>query len=456
MSSQAAAVALHPDDTAVGHYLNEFETVANRLPGNAAPWLRELRRHALDHFAGAGFPSPRDEQWKYTRLSAIEKRAFRPTAETTANLDPERIEKFLFPNLECRRLVFVDGRYQPHLSTPVKTGEELTAGSLASALEEQPDTLKPHLARVASPETNGFSALNAAFMTDGAIIQLPAKMVVEEPIHLLFIATDNHQEPLFHPRNLIVARDGSQAKIIESYVSIGEASHLTNATTEVVLGENSVLEHYKLQQENQKAFHIAALQVHQERDSRFVSHSISFGGLLARNDINVWLNAEGAECTLNGLYMVDGRQHVDFHTTIEHTKPHGTSHEFYKGILNGRSRGVFNGRVHVHPDAQKTDSTQSNKNILLSRNAEVNAKPELEIYADDVKCSHGATVGQLDEEMLFYLRSRGIGADAARGLLTYGFAQDIVNRMSIPQVRDYLEESLVTRVPDAEHVKEMV
>ncbi len=453
MSTQVAADTGAPT---VDHYLNEYGAVADRLPGNGVSWIRGIRRAAMEHFARTGFPSPRDEHWKYTRVNSMEKLAFRLAAGPREDLAPERIETFLFKDLECRVLVFVDGRYRPHLSTPGDPEKGLTIGNLGTTIEEDPQALEPYLSRYAKTENSGFSALSAAFMADGAYIHLPRNLVIAEPIHLVFISNAGGEEVSYYPRNLIVAADGSQARIIESYVSIGDSTHLTNATTEVILGNNTALEHYKLQQESPKAFHIATLQVHQERDSRFTSHSVSFGGRLTRNDINAWLNAEGAECTLNGLYMVNGRQHVDFHTTVEHAKPRGASHEFYKGILDGRSRGVFNGRVLVHPDAQMTDSEQSNKNLLLSRNAEVDTKPELEIYADDVKCSHGATVGQLDENMLFYLRSRGIDKDSARGLLTYGFAQDIVNRMSIAQVRDYLEEILVSQVPDAEHVKEMV
>ena len=254
----------------------------------------------------------------------------------------------------------------------------------------------------------------------------------------------------------MVAEAGSQTTVIESYVSIFDGCYFTNALTEIALMEDAQVDHFKVQEESTKAFHIATLQVHQDRDSRFASHSISFGGQLARNDINIVLDAEGARCTLNGLFMVSGRQHVDFHTRVDHAKANGSSEEVYKGILDGRSRGVFNGRVKVHPDAQKTDAQQSNKNILLSRDAEIDTKPELEIYADDVKCAHGATVGQLDEQTLFYLRSRGIGEDQARGLLTYGFAREILDRVDLAPLRDKLTEELLHRMPNAEQIREMV
>ncbi len=438
------------------HYLKEFSALAQDLPGNTLPWLQQTRKRALDRFAALGFPTPRHEDWKYTNVRPIEKQAFRPTGKVCLGLVPDDIEAYLFQNLPCHRLVFVNGHFAPELSRPGKLSEGLTVGSLAKSLLRTPNSLESHLARYADASANGFEALNTAFMGDGAYVYLAAGKVIEDPIHLLFLSTQQ-EEPVFsQPRNLVVAGDNAQAVLIETYASLGDSAHFTNALTEVALGQNATLEHYKLQQESLKAYHIATLQVHQERDSRFTSHAVSFGARLARHNINVVLDAEGTECTLNGLYMVDGRQHVDFHTKIDHAKPHGTSHEFYKGILNGHARGVFNGRIYVHPDAQKTDAEQSNKNLLLSKDAEVDTKPQLEIYADDVKCSHGATVGQLDDTMLFYLRSRGIDEATARGLLTYGFAHDIVERMALAPIRARLEEILVNRLPQAAGIKEMV
>jgi len=461
MTTQVAPMAVAPSPTdragtLVDHYLAEHKGIAADLPGRGVAWLERARESARDKFAELGFPGPRDEAWKYTRVTPIEKRAFKPMGALCIGFDEDDIERFLFGDLRCHRLVFVNGKYTPQLSRPGKLAEGIQVTSLAKALNDSPEALEPYLTRHADPGASGFAALNAAFMGDGAYIHLPRGAVVEDPIHLLFIATAQEETLFSHPRNLVVAGENSQATVIESYVSLGDSDYLTNAVSEVVLGQNATVAHYKLQQESVKAFHVATLQVHQERDSRFTSHSVSFGGQLTRNDINAVLDAEGAECALNGLFMADGRQHVDFHTTVEHAKPHGTSQEYYKGILDGRSRGVFNGRVHVHPHAQKTDAEQSNKNLLLSRHAEVDTKPELEIYADDVKCSHGATVGQLDPDMLFYLRARGLDEAAARGLLTYGFAQDIIDRMPIEQVRDRLEEILVTRVPDADRVRNIV
>ncbi len=461
MTAQATTLARPPAPNAcngsmVEHYVAEHAAVAASFAGSGVPWVDRVRTEALNTFAELGFPGPRDEAWKYTRITPIEKRAFRGQGEMCIGLDEDDIARFLFPDLVCHRLVFVNGRYTPQLSKPGKLPGGVRLMSLAGALQEIPEALEPHLTHHADSKASGFAALNAAFIADGAYVYLPRGAVLEAPIHLVFMATAQDDPLVAHPRNLLVADEGSEGQVLESYVSLGAGSYLTNAVTEVVLGPDSSIEHYKLQEESTKAFHVSTLQARQARDSRFRSHSVSFGAQLARNDINAVLDAEGAECTLNGLFMADGRQHVDFHTTVDHAQPRGTSQEYFKGILDGRSRGVFNGRVHVHQGAQKTDATQSNKNLLLSRDAEVDTKPELEIYADDVKCSHGATVGQLDPDMLFYLRARGIDGATARGLLTYGFAQDIIDRMPIPQVRERLVRVLVTRVPDAEHVKEMV
>ncbi|MDZ7751160.1 MAG: Fe-S cluster assembly protein SufD [Gammaproteobacteria bacterium] len=439
--------------SAVDHYLNAFETEAAALPGRGQPWLDGIRDAGIERFAEVGFPTPRNEQWKYTRVAAIEKRRFGIPA-AGAPVTAEQLEPFLFEGLECDRLVFVNGRYAGALSSINECGVRME--SLAAVLKNEPALVERHLAHYGDMKRNAFTALNAAFMLDGAYIHLPRDVEAGRPVHLLFVSTEDGGEFAAHTRNLIVAEEGSSGRIIESYVALGDGGYLTNNATELVLGANSELEHYKLQEESLKAFHVAALDVHQDRDSRFTSHAVSFGALLGRQDINAVLDAEGAVCNLYGLYVADGKQHVDFHTTVEHAKPHGTSREFYKGIIGGRARGVFNGRVHVHQDAQKTDSQQSNKNLLLSHNAEVDAKPELEIYADDVKCSHGATVGQLDDDMLFYLRSRGIDKEAARGLLTYGFAQDIIGHMSLAPVRDYLERVLVRRVPAAESLAEIL
>ena len=439
---------------AVDYYLAEFSALRTGLPGSSLDWLNQSRDGALDAFASTGFPTPRNEDWKYTRVTPIEKRSFKFAHANGIDVQARDVEQFHLGCLDCEQLVFVDGRYVDALSRRNVTESGTRITTLESAINASSQLLESHLGHYAATIGQPFSALNTAFMTDGAVIHTKNRGADQKPIHLLFIAT--REDVVSHPRVLVVAEAGSRTTVIESYVSLFDGCYFTNALTEVALMEDARVDHFKLQEESTKAFHIATLQVHQDRDSRFASHSMSFGGQLVRNDINIVLDAEGASCTLNGLYMVGGRQHVDYHTRVDHAKANCSSEEVYKGILDGRARGVFNGRVKVHPDAQKTDAQQTNKNLLLSRDAEIDTKPELEIYADDVKCAHGATVGQLDEHTLFYLRSRGIGEDQARGLLTYGFAREILERVDLAPLRDKLTEELLHRMPNAEQIREMV
>lgn len=438
------------------HYRNEFIALRSQLPGFGLTWVERTRQDAFGRFAELGFPDPRDEDWKYTRVAPIEKRRFRAMPTSCVGLIPEDLTNFFFAALPCHRLVFVNGQYTPQLSKLGKFPGSVNVSSLAKALADNPDRVEPYLARYADAGAHGFAALNTAFMGDGAFLYLPRDTVLEYPVHVLFVATTQDEALFVHPRNLVVAEQGSEATVIENYVSLGGSGYFTNALTEVLVADNAGLNHYKVQQEHTSAFHIATLQVQQKRDSRFTSHSTSFGGALVRNDIKAILDAEGAQCTLNGLYMASGRQHVDYHTRIDHSKPLGTSREHYKGILSGHARGVFNGLTHVHPGAQKTDASQSNDNLLLSRDAEVDTKPQLEIYADDVKCSHGATVGQLNDDMIFYLRARGIEAQTARGLLTYGFARDVVDRMHLAAVSDVVEELLLGQLPNTDAIRELL
>jgi Fe-S cluster assembly protein SufD len=319
--------------------------------------------------------------------------------------------------------------------------------SLAEALEKNRELLEPHLAQHAGHEDSAFTALNSAFLSDGAFVYLPAGSVIEDPIHLLYFSTVNGAPSVSHPRTLIVAGAGSQAKVVESYVGLDGEVYFTNAVTEVVAEEGAVIDHYKLQRESRQAFHMATLQFHQGRNATVANHCISLGGGLVRNDINAVMDGDGGDCTLNGLYVVEGDQHVDHHTVIDHVKPQCNSRELYKGILDDYGRAVFNGRVIVRPDAQKTNAQQSNKNLLLSKDALVNTNPQLEINADDVKCAHGATIGQLDADALFYLRARGIDEETARTLLIHGFLADVSSQLKIDAVRSAVECILMTSLP---------
>jgi Fe-S cluster assembly protein SufD len=326
--------------------------------------------------------------------------------------------------------------------------------SLKDVLAQDADSAKAHLAKIAR-DGNAFAALNAAFLEDGAFVRIPARMAVAHPIHLVFLSEPVLGPTVSHPRNLVIAEAGSQAHIVETYIGTAGELYFTNAVTEVVLDEGAALDFSKLERESDAAFHVATTEVSQGRDSSFTSHSISLGGALARNDLSVRLDAEGAGCTLNGLFIGSGTQHLDNHTLIDHAQPHGTSRELYKGIMSGQSRGVFNGRIIVRPAAQKTDAMQTNKNLLLSKEALVNSKPALEIFADDVKCRHGSTIGQLDEAALFYLRSRGIGEEDARDLLVYAFASDVASRIRVAPLRAFVEAHLGLRLPpdDAEPIR---
>jgi Fe-S cluster assembly protein SufD len=426
-------------------YLSNFTRFEQDQDSGAA-FPQRLRRAAMKRFTELGFPTLRNEDWKFTNVAALAKMPFRlPTASEAESIrlqDLERVCPHVGPS---QRLVFVNGYFAPHLSAVQALPAGVALGSLAQVLRQQPASLEPHLAQYANYHNHAFSALNTAFLNDGAFVSLPPGTVVEQPIHLVFLATAAGEGCAAQPRNLVLLGQNCQVRLIESYVALQEEVYFTNAVTELAVGENATVNHYKVQRESLEAFHVATLQVHQARSSNFSSHYLGFGGALVRHEVRVVLDGEGCESTLNGLYLAGGTQHLDNHTVIDHALPHCASHELYKGILDGKAHGVFNGKIFVHQDAQKTDAKQTNQTLLLSEDAVINTKPQLEIYADDVKCTHGATVGQLDEESIFYLRSRGIGRDEARSLLTYAFANDIVGRIKIEPLREELEKLLLKR-----------
>ena len=427
-------------------YLSDFEQFEKDGATGAASWVHQLRTAAIARFAELGFPTTRHEEWKYTPVAPIAKVPFTRLGHEGPVLLSGALERLGFGLSEGARLVFVNGRYSEEFSSLRALPGGVRMGSLASALAADSERIQPHLARYARYQDHAFVALNTAFIEDGAFLNVPAGKVVGDPIHLLFISTARGTATASHPRNLIVVGNNSQVTIVETYVGIDTAVYFTNAVTEIVVGENAALDHYKLQRESEEAFHVATLQVHQARNSTVASHSIALGGALVRNDVNVILDGEGGECTLDGLYMTTGQQHVDNHTRIDHARPHGLSRQLYKGILDGQSRGVFSGKIVVHPAAPKTDAKQTNKNLLLSGDALIDTKPQLEINNNDVKCTHGSTIGRLDEESIFYLRSRGIGEEMARDLLTYAFASEIINRIRGEPLRATLENLVVTRL----------
>ena len=441
------------------HTLADFVRIAATLPGARLPWLVRARMTALERFAQSGLPSMRDEDWKYTSIAAIEKHAFlaRPRQDGRESAPAALVA--LVDELSLNKgtghlLVFVDGRHAPALSAPGLLPAGTTLASIADALERAPEALESYLAN--EDRQTVFGALNTAFMADGAYLHLARGTVVDEPIHLLFIATQaGAAGAAISPRNLIVAEEGAQATVIEHYAGADGAVYFTNAVTQIFAAPNAQIEHYKLQQEALQAFHVAGIHALQAKDSRLTSHSIALGAALARNDITTAFAAPGCEATLNGLYLVGGRQHVDNHTRIDHLEANGSSHEFYRGVLDGHSRAVFNGKVIVYPGAQKTKAYQANHNLLLSRDAEIDTKPQLEIYADDVKCTHGATIGQIDENQLFYLRARGVEEAMARGLLVHAFAHDVIERIRVTSLRTRLEQILFTRLPQGSRIREL-
>jgi Fe-S cluster assembly protein SufD len=479
-------------------YLLSFMELEERLAAGAPSWLHEIRRTAMKRFAG--FPTTRQEEWRNTNVAPIAAVPFQPASElrvgAAASL-AERIGQLPLADLGCPRLVFLNGRFSQQLSTLEALPKGVKAGSLAEALASDGKTFECHLTRYAADyREHAFVALNTAFIQDGAFVEIPKGVVLEKPIYLLYVSVPSELPTVSYPRNLIIAGRESQASIVEGYLwgGIGtlacgatstekdtgksacatdtgksacatdtgksacatdDGVYFTNAASEIALGEGALLDYHRIQQESEGAFHFGRLQFHQERSSNLATHSIALGGALVREEVKAVLDGEGAEARLEGLYLVTGRQHIDNQTTLDHAQPHCSSREVYKGVLDGESSAVFNGKIIVRKDAQKTDSKQSNKNLLLSEKAIIDTKPALEIYADDVKCTHGATIGQIDPEAVFYLRSRGIGRQEARDLLTYAFANDLLERIKYEPLRKRLREGLFARLARSQRAEEV-
>jgi Fe-S cluster assembly protein SufD len=420
-------------------YLNNFGSFERSLNGGKSSVLHDLRKDALSSFSSLPFPTTKDEEWKYTNLAPLLKHNFTPAAPG-GKAGQDEVNKFLFDELEHSLIVFINGHYSEELSRLKDLPEGVIIKSLAKALTENDELVSKYFGRYAAYNDHVFTALSTAFIKDGAFVYVPKNKIVEEPLHILYLNTSAGEKLLVQPRNLFIAEKNSQATIIEHYTSSANDIYFTNTVTEVVVEENAFLDHIKLQEESRKAFHIARMETEILKNGNFASHFISTGAELSRNDFNARFGDEGGECTLNGLYLIEESQHFDAHTVIDHASPHCNSHEHYKGILDDRSRGVFNGKVMVRRDAQKTNAFQENNNIILSDSALVNTKPQLEIFADDVKCSHGATIGQLDNDAMFYLKARGIGEEKSRAILLHAFASDVIKTIKINQVRNYLEE----------------
>lgn len=428
-----------------GPYWEQFARLEQASDG--PPWLRPFRRAGMTRFAELGFPTLRDEDWRFTNVAPLTRLPFRPWLDrSVAGVAGDALKALPLAGLPATRLVFINGCFAPAFSRILPQPGDVLVGSLAQALTQQPALVEPHLGRYSAPESDAFAALNRAFFQDGALICVPAGQTIEHPVHLLFVTTATEAGRAAHPRNLIVAGPGSRLTVIEQYASLAGGSHVTNAATELAVGDHAVVEHTRFLDEHPAAFHLAALHLHCGRGSHLTAHSIVTGSRLARTNIRAHLAGEGLECVLNGLYLTRGEQLADHHMVVEHAAPHCASHEYFNGILHDRSKGVFHGRILVQPGAQKTDAKQTNKNLLLSDDATVNTKPQLEIYADDVKCTHGATIGQLDDEAIFYLRSRGLGVETARHMLVHAFAGEIIERIQCAPLREELDRLVWDRL----------
>jgi Fe-S cluster assembly protein SufD len=428
----------------LAHYAAEYRRSVETGPAQPR-WVSQAREGSMAQFERLGFPTTKIEQWRFTSVAPIAERTFALAKDGIAGADVELAQSLGAP---IAHAVCVNGRFAPQLSHLDRLPMGVQVLGLEAAIASHPSLVEPYLAKLSLTQTNAFTSLNTAFLRDGIVILIPARTVVEEPIEVTFASVAEGSGSVSHPRLLIVAGEASQATVLERYVGRGPA--FTNAVGEVWLGAGAVVDHYKLQEEPADAFHIASMFLQCDRSVTFSSHSLTFGGGLVRNDVVATLAGEGIDCTLNGLYVGRGTQLIDNHTTIDHAMPHCGSHEIYKGILGDRAHAVFNGKIIVRPDAQKTDAKQTNKALLLSDDAHINSKPELEIFANDVKCTHGAAIGQLDDAAMFYLRSRGLGVAESRAMLVHAFAGDILSRVKIAPVREYLEGILTARLPHVE------
>jgi Fe-S cluster assembly protein SufD len=423
--------------------------LASARPQTGPRWLNDLRERGAARFSAAGFPTVRDEEWRFTNVAPLANTDFRP-ADPDAAFGESQLAAMLYADAPYR-LVIVNGRLRPELSRTQGLPGGLRAGSLArsigSELEAESEIVQRYLGQLADLGARAFDALNTARINDGAFVYVPDGTVLEQPLQVMFVSTarTGAHPAISHPRFLLVVGSNAQVRIVETYVG-ADGVYFANPVTEVFVGENAVVDHYKVQEESREAYHVASMHVHALRSASFSSHSFTLGGKLVRNDIVSILDGEGAECTLNGLYLADGDRLVDNHTTIDHAKPHCPSHEVYKGILGGRARAVFNGKIIVRPDAQKTDAKQTNRALLLSDSASINTKPQLEIFADDVKCTHGAAIGQMDEDAIFYLRARGLTYDEARDMLIHAFAGEILDRVRVEPLKRALEAELYAQL----------
>jgi Fe-S cluster assembly protein SufD len=430
-------------------YLEAFLQLQKQSPVHRQEsWLRGVREDAFTTFCQLGFPTVHDEDWRFTNVAPIAQSTFHLPEHECNGVTEDDVAAYRLEGLAAQ-LVFVNGRYVPGLSRLPVGHKGLQVSSLAEAMVKEREKVEPHLARYADYSEEAFTALNTAFFEDGAFVFIPRGLALQEPIYLLYLNAGSGTPWMAHPRNLIVAGENSQATILEDYVSLGASLSFSNVVTEVAAGEQAMLHHYRTERESTDAFHVSTLRIQQGRSATVNSHSVLAGGALVRNNIHPVLAGEGGNCLINGLFVSNGRQHLDNYMKVEHRSAHCASHQFYNGILDGESRGVFHGRILVCKGAQQTDSKQTNRNLLLSDTAQMDTKPQLEIFADDVKCTHSATIGQIDEGALFYLRSRGLDEASAKGLLLFAFASECLERMNPGLIRNYLAKIIMRAMPQA-------
>ena len=425
------------------HYADLLSADKSNLLGHELDWLSRLREDASKEFSGVGFPSPRDEEWRYTNISPIEKSQF-TLSEKAGAIDEAFLKSTLLD--DCHHLVFVDGFYQANLSSIDSLPEGVVVSALSAGLADNEELIKSLLDSVVETPALGFTNFNTALFTDGAVISIEENTSVEKPIQLAFISSKEGALSLSNCRNLIIAKASSKATVIETYNSVEETCYLSNVVTEVVVEPNANLSHNRLQTESKAAYHVGGVYSRLESNAVFKQYNYTFGAILSRCEVHAELGT-ASDCYLDGLYIAQDHQHMDNHTRLNHAQPHAISNEFYKGIMNDRSRGVFQGRIIVAQDAQKTDAKMNNRNLLISDRAEADTKPQLEIYADDVKCAHGVTVGQLDDASIFYLRSRGVDDEMAKNMLTFAFANEMVERIDFQPLRLKVLEALLKRFP---------
>ena len=422
-------------------YLTAFGSVKDLSP--TVPWLELVRSGAIDRFEQIGFPSVHEEEWKYTNLAPLAKESFQPAVKPS-DVSTDDAARYAYPETANAHIIVVNGFLNEEVS--IKTGlGDVVAIDLFSAVGDARynKIVRKYLARNANYHDNGLKALNTAFLQSGVFLWIPKNVKLETPLQITFLSTGPSGGASF-PRLLVVAEENSSATLIENYV--GDGRYFTDTIAEIVLKDGARLEHYRVQKESDRAFHIGTTAAELGRASSYDVTSINLGSQLARHDVSVVLDHEGAECWVDGLYVVGPDQHSDTHSVIDHKEPHCNSHQLYKGILDGNGRAVFNGKIFVREGAQKTDAMQTNKNLLLSPQARVDTKPQLEIYADDVKCAHGAAVGQIDEEELFYLQARGLNPELGRSLLTYGFAEEVIGKIKIDSIRSQLDEAVMSHL----------